>query len=358
MAQRKRSHEYMINKKYLGDEPHFTGPLSQSDYISALNWYNYMETTDDARRYIEEYLRANNRRRDIETLRQVSDKWLPVTIGWVCRLHLRGYQLPVSAAQYINTRLEETLRRARPAQTTVIEFPVKSIRDRMANKATDIIGQIEEMIDTNEQFSLYQWLQAEKVSPSYCPAIIDKYSVILDEFVEAYSGNDPQLKEGYSYLTRKELKEKIVRYNQFIEDCELHQSNNKKVRKPRKKRAIPIEKKLKSFKYLKEDKDLKIASVNPEKIVGASQVWLYNKTNKVLTCLNAASRLDIKGTTITGVDDQTSRSKRIGRKTDQVIKTVRDGGKVQLRKLMDTISSANTKVQTRVGDQTIVLRVV
>ena len=59
-----KSEQYIINKKYLGDEPVFTEKLSQTDFINALNWYGYMCNTDDAREYLIDYIKLTGKSDD------------------------------------------------------------------------------------------------------------------------------------------------------------------------------------------------------------------------------------------------------------------------------------------------------
>ena len=47
-----KTENYLINLKYLGDEPSFVGEVTSSQYGKALTWYTYMCTTSDAREYL------------------------------------------------------------------------------------------------------------------------------------------------------------------------------------------------------------------------------------------------------------------------------------------------------------------
>lgn len=148
-----RTEAYLINSKYLGDEPTFTKPLTDSEYGRALTWYNYMCTTDDARQYIETYLKENGRQQEAKKLRQVNDQWIPNTVGWVCRLLSKKYELPTDARGFVDKRLEETLARVVEREENP-EHEKVSIQQRMREKAHDVVGEIEELIDKGEPLSL------------------------------------------------------------------------------------------------------------------------------------------------------------------------------------------------------------
>ena len=69
-----RSETYVINAKYIGDEPEYdlSTPLTQKQYGDAFNWYNYMCTVSDAREYIQDYLSFLERKEDVASLKESS----------------------------------------------------------------------------------------------------------------------------------------------------------------------------------------------------------------------------------------------------------------------------------------------
>jgi len=353
-----RTEAYLINSKYLGDEPEFKDPLTDTQYGKALTWYNYMCTNDDAREYITTYLTQMGRQQEAKKLRLVSDAWLPVTVGWVCRLLTRNCILPTNAEDFIDKRLQETLARVE-VKDDKPERDKVSIQDRMREKAHDVIGDIEEMIDTNKPFSLYDWMKSQQLPAAYCNAIIAHYTPILDELLEALDTADLQLKEGYSYFTKKELRERVIFFNKIIEDCEQYSNVTKKTRAPRKPRAVSAAKKLKHLKYQKEDSTYKIASINPEKIIGAQELWMFNTKNKVVTVFRAIDRggLQFNRTSIIGYDEKQSFSRSTGRKTEYALDKIQNGGKIMLRKLIDELPTEKA-LQVRINEATILMKVV
>jgi hypothetical protein len=356
-----RSESYLVNLKYLGDEPIFNAPLTQGEYSSALNWYNYMCETKDAREYIETYLKQNGRVAEIKKLKRVSDTWIPTTVAWVCRMLSRGYNLPGNPRQYIDQRLIEVVAKATKEEQPKEETAqVVSIQDRIRERQHDILGEIEGMIDeSNYEFNLYDWLKANQIPATYCSSIVAKYSPCLSELLEAYEGNDEQLKEGYSHLKKAQLKELIVFFSKLIEDAEKYGDVAKKTRAPRKPRAVSVEKKLKNLKYQKESKEYKIASINPEKIIGAQELWTFNTKYKLVTVFRAIDRggLQVKGTSIIGYDDKSSFSKGCGRKPEIVLDKLQNGGKIVLRKLMDDLKT-DKPLQIRINENTILMKAI
>jgi hypothetical protein len=357
-----KSEQYLVNKKHLGDEPLMVGDIHVT---ICLNWYNYMCTSSDARDYLKEYLKNIGKVSDAKKLSRLSDNELPLTSAWLCRMISRGYKPPGTTMQFISSDLARIIAKADINNVEETENPkqVISIQDRMREKTHDILGEIEGLIDDylykNEEFSLYTWMQSNNIPAAYATSIISKLSPVLDELIEAYDGKDEQLKEGYRSYTKSDLKRIIGFYNTLCDDAAKYANVTKKTRAPRKPRVQSLEKKLKSFKYQKEDNTFKIASINPEKIIGSQELWTFNTKYKTLSVFRAIDRggLDVKGASIVKFDEASSFTLRTGRKPEEVVKKVLDGGKILLRKL-DQELKHNATLQSRISESTILLRVV
>ena len=355
-----RSEGYLVNLKYLGDEPSFKKPLTNEEYMKTLNWYNSMCDNKEARQYIEDWMTANGRKNDIKKLNRVSDTWIPTTLAWVCRLLTRGYTLPDNPQGYVLQKLQETLERAKATEAEdKPEKNVISVQERMRERQQDIIGEIEAIIDIGEDFSLYDWMKSKEIPATYCSGIIAHYAPWLGELIEAYEGGDSQLKEAYRHLSKPQLRKRIEFLNMIIEHAERYGNVAKKTRAPRKPRTVSVEKKLKHFKFQKEDNAFKIASINPEKIIGAQELWTFNTKYKVVTVFRALDRggLQINRSSITGYDEKTSCSKGCGRKPEIVLDKLQNGGKIVLRKLMDELKT-DKPIQMRINENTILMKVV
>lgn len=359
-----KSEAYIVNKKHLGDEPVFTKPLTRIEYIYSLNWYNYMCTSADAKSYIITYLKNLGRVAEAKKVKSIPDNLIPTTIAWCCRLLSRGFVLPVVDIQgYIDQRIQESYKYI---QETKEESPknVITIQDRIKERASYILGEIEGLIDdyiyNNVEFSLYEWLQANSIPATYATSVISKFSPVLDELIEAYDGKCEQLKEGYRHLKKAEIKKLIEFYNTLIEDAERYSSNTKKVKTARKPRTVSVEKKIKNLKYQKEDQTYKIASVSPEKIIGALELWTFNTKYKTFTVLRAIDRggLQVKGTSITNYDENNSTTRSIGRKDpNEMVKRILEGGKLVLRKVFDEVKTEKP-LAYRINENTILLRII
>lgn len=349
---------YLINKKHMGDEPSFKGVMTNIDYINALNWYNTMCDTSDARDYLKEYLKAQGRTAELKKLSSVPDTWIPTTAAWIARMIHRGCNVMPTSRPFLEMKLKECYLKAKVEQSEQKGQTI-SIQDRIREKTLDLIGDIEQMIDSGESFELFTWMKTKEIPAQYSTAIIAHYSGWLQELIEAYEGKDEQLNEAYRHMTKKQIKDRILFINSIVEDAGRYGNVTKQTRAPRKPRPVSVEKKLKHFKYQKEFPELKIASVNPEKIIGCQELWTYNTKYKIVTVFRALDRggLQINRSSITGFDESSSYSKGCGRKPEIIIDKIQKGGKIVLRKLIDDLKT-DKPLQVRINENTIIMKVV
>lgn len=354
-----RSEAYLVNLKYMGDEPELRGQLTDLQFGKALNWYNAMCSTSEYKEYTRDYLKSIKRDREAKQVMRVPDQHFPSTIGSISRLLSRGCILSDNTISFFESKLKEALSRIVEVEKPETAVEKVSIQDRMRERASDIIGDIEEMIDSGVEFSLYDHLQKNQIPAMYATKIIDHYRPWLEELCETYEGKCDQLKEAYKHLTKKQLEARVLFINSLIEDAERYGDVTKKLRAPRKPRAVSAEKKLKNFIYMKESNEYKIASISPDKVLGAQELWTFNTKYKLLTVFRARgpAGLDVKRTTIIGYDESTTMTKRCGRKPEYFVDKVLNGGKLVLRKLMDE-AKGDAPLAARINEHTILLKVV
>jgi hypothetical protein len=359
-----RNEAYLVNLKYMGTEPTHNGEISNVEYIKTLNWYNTMSDIKEAREFFNSYLKQNDRLEDIKLLKRVPDSFIPLTAAWLCRMAERGYSIKEKDILFIEGRLKSAFSHIEPVKEQEKKGEVVSIQDRIKEKASDIIAEIEQIVDSRDSmrdFSLYEWLKGKQIPATYSSVIIKAYQGWLNELLDAYEGGDPDLKEGYRRQTKPEIAQDIVFFSMIVEDAQKYGDVTKKLRAPRKPRTISIDKKIKGLKFQKEDKEFKIASINPEKIIGASELWTFNTKYKTLTVFRAADRggLQVKGTSIINYDEANSVTKRTGRKAEYFVERVLNGGKIVLRKLTEEEGiGSETPLANRINENTILLKIV
>jgi len=112
------------------------------------------------------------------------------------------------------------------------------------------------------------------------------------------------------------------------------------------------------LKYMKSNEPLKLVSINPADIIGSKELWVFNTKTRKLGKYVAAefNDLGVKGTTITGFNEHQSICKTL-RKPEEKLKEFKAAGKVQLRKFLDEINATDTKMNGRINEETILLKV-
>jgi hypothetical protein len=176
-----------------------------------------------------------------------------------------------------------------------------------------------------------------------------------------------QLKEGYSHLKKADLKKYTDAIEHLMQALDYIIDAAKATRAPRKAKPKSADKIIAKLKYLKLDDKYKLASVNPVDIVGASELWVFNvKTRKLGKYVASnidptgmgrnGSGLQVKGTTITGYNEELSIQKTL-RKPEEQLKEFKNAGKVALRKFLDDINAIDTKMNGRCNADTVLLKV-
>jgi len=237
-----------------------------------------------------------------------------------------------------------------------------SVQDHIRQKGNFVIGELEGMIDDGiitPEWSLYDHLRKKEISNVIAKRVAEHFEPIANEILEAITlEDDEDLQYAYRRYSPEELTNMGIMYQGLVDEANRYAVNMKKVRKIRKRKLPSMEKVLKNFVYAKTDNTYKLASIDPSKIIGAAALWVFHPKSKVLTVYRALDRggLGIKRTTITNVDEKESVSKRMGRKTQERLDTVLNGGKITLRKLMDTFIGEKLKL-TRITKNHVLLRV-
>ena len=244
-----------------------------------------------------------------------------------------------------------------------------SIQERVREASLKMTEEIEDAIEGFQKdpesfdpkaFKLLNLLKGKEVKAAHARIIKEFYNGMLAELEELASGEaDEQLREGYSHIARKNVRKLMDFLQEISAACTMLAQEAKVNRAPRAKKSVPKEKLVAKLKYKKTDEPLKLVSINPTDILGATELWVYNtKTRKLGKYVADSIRgpLSIKGTSIIGFDEHQSVQKTL-RKPEEKLKEFKAASKVQLRKFLDGINATDTKMNGRLNEETILLRV-
>ena len=349
-----------------------TEPCKQYDLIHAFQWYNQHKDSKDARKYLIEYLVKNN---EITALQQQAVPHLNlswnIVDGWLARCLSRGAWVPDTVFANFKERMNgfrdrlNTIVAEKNLAAPVITDTsnVISIQERVQSKVDYFIMELEAKFDdiwheqSGEEFVPYTWMVENEVKPMHASKISEYFKQRTADWIAIIESKDEYVKESYP-RPRKEMVEGAKFFGLVATDAEKLASNKSAARKPRKKKPVSFEKKVKNLKFKKDDTENKLVSIDPVRIMGAQQLWVYNtKTRKlgVYTAKDDAG-LAVKGSSIENYKYSESVSKTL-RKPKDVLSRVLDGGKVVLRKVMGEINSKPVELNGRINKDTILLRV-
>tara|TARA_B110000211_G_scaffold211056_1_gene249601 strand:+ start:264 stop:1397 length:1134 start_codon:yes stop_codon:yes gene_type:complete len=291
-----------------------------------------------------------------------------VSVGKYCHIMNKGGSLSQYTLDWLDVKWKELEERGKDLveeTPTETKKPVVSIQERVREKISEYIAEIEEQVDLfsesgyKSEFDMYKWLMNNNVKAQPANAIADYYVPWCDELKETITKKDEQLVEGYSHMKPAQIKKFVEFLDNIIKDATTWGANQKTVRKTRTKKAPSIEKQIARIQYSKENKELKLVSINPALIIGCNQLWVFNTKYRKLMRYDASgpTGLSIKGTTLQGYDVETSMSKTV-RKPNDVLPRVLNGGKIVIRKLMDELNSKSSVPNGRINGDTVLLRVV
>ena len=238
--------------------------------------------------------------------------------------------------------------------------------------ATELETEIDEIIDSISEFNVKDYnpvstMRKLEIKANHARIIKEYFEPMVAEFIELTGpkkkDNDlyDQLVEGYSHIPVKDQKKILALYVAVTQACDMIITSQKAVR-TRTKKPVSKEKLVAKLKYQTEDAGLKLASISPLDILDATELWVYNtKTRKlgkyvVDDMYGQGAKLGVKGTSIVGFNEAQSVQKTLRKPAEQLAE-LKKAGKVVLRKFMDDIKTTQTKLNGRINDQTILLKV-
>jgi len=246
------------------------------------------------------------------------------------------------------------------AQPTIQER-VREASYRMTEEIEDAIENFQtdpENFDP-KAFKMLNLLKGKEVKAAHARIIKDLYARDLAELEELASGKgDEQLKEAYSHRTKKQIRNLIAFYQEIASACDMLAQEAKVNRAPRAKKSVPVEMLIAKLKFMKSNEPLKLVSINPKDIIGAGELWIFNTKTRKLGKYVAAefNTLSVKGTTVINFDEFKSVQKTV-RKPEEKLKEFKSAGKIALRKFLEDINATDTKMNGRINEDTILLKV-
>jgi hypothetical protein len=270
---------------------------------------------------------------------------------------------------YVKDRIYEIINSDIPdepatEQKIVAPGAVKTIQDRLNEKTSEHLAHFEGLYDEvilgkTVDPRAYEYLVTNAVPQSQIKKFEDLFMARKTELGEALGRADEQIAEAYRHYKAADYKRHHAFIQSILDALDQYRNVKKATKKARVKRAPNKEKVVSKLKYMREEKTLKLVSINPVDIIGAQELWCYNtKTRKLYKYVadSVTGPLGVKGTSLTGYNESTSVGKTL-RKPEEKLKEFAKAGKIQLRKFLEDIKATETQGNGRLNSDTVLLKV-
>jgi hypothetical protein len=358
---------------YTGPEPTYPNVLNRKLFlVQSLNWYSRFINKKDTKDLLINYCENNESlQKYVKTLRTTSENCFISSICYLSRLSFRGMkltELELSKIENEVVRLCSLKQIVKNDEVGEEKASRPNVQEIMKEKTRETAGELEGNFDQyvkdgcKNTFTLkvIDELSKSNILPYHVNIISDIWNKKKTEFESVLTSTDKDLINGYSNFSKSQLKNCVKYCDQVLSELNSYVNIKKVSRAPKTKKAVPIEKKVKDFKYLKEytEGDLTLSSVSPVKLHGCTECYLYDTELRKLMYFVADSytkELTIKGTTILGFDTNKSQVKTI-RKPEIQIKEFMKLGKPSGRKYFEEIKTVAVVPKGRSNERIIILK--
>ena len=286
----------------------------------------------------------------------VPDAYKTGIVKWVETLSLEGAAL--------TAKKEETEGEEKPKKVVNIQ---EIMREKADEALSDIEALFDEFIDSgcSKDFSVDKKvvgaLSARNILPQHMASAIKRYQRLLNEYLEVQAGKCEQLNEGYANYSKMQIRYAIKVIEDIIAEMNGYVGLKQAAKKPRAKKAVPVERVVAKLKHCKSFKDdalkLELVGLSPVKLHESTEAWVYDTAKRKMHhyVADAYSKcLLVKGNTIIGFDKKESGMKTLRKPVEQ-IKALR-GSKPAARKYFSEIKAVEAVPNGRFNTGMIILK--
>lgn len=347
-----------------GSEPIVTQENYGVDILRALNHYNAVEDSKVMRKWLIAYLKKTDKN-VVSEIEKAADHEIQ-QLAVIARLLEREQYVGEKELAFYKKRKHELVTKYKvvPSKASVKKATnvpvVASIEDRIIGAARKHAAEFDNEIDQfikqkSSEFSPKTYLLKNNISGAVSKRIGEFYKSLQRELTEAVGGKCDQLNEGYSHLSKSQLRKFLGFVEQIIQDCQ-QQVADSKVRKPRTVKAKPAGVLVSKMKYQIKNDEFGMKSCNPADIIGSTELWVFNTKYRRLTVYraNKGEVLSVRGTTVLNFDLAQSETKTL-RKPAEFF----SAAGVTKRPLTAAFNGIKTKGVTpngRINEETIILK--
>ena len=353
-------------------------------FVNSMAWYRMESSAKELKPKVIDWMGRNGyTKSQIAEFKKTKDNRCSLTMGAIASCLLKGmtahredFNSGRNTEEWLKTSISTVVSEGKDdideeavkaAESDKPEVYTPTIQERVRDASLLMTEEIETAIESFQtdpesfnpkEFKVLNLLKAKQAKAAHARIIKAFYDRQLQELLEVPGTKDDQLKEAYAYLSKANLKKITSFYQEVVSACDMLAAEAKVNRAPRSKKPTDKSKVVAKLKYLKANEPLKLVSISPVDIIGSKELWIYNvKTRKLGKYVADEYReLGVKGTTITGFNETSSVQKTLRKPEDQ-LKEFKSAGKVVLRKFLDDIKAVDIKLNGRINEDTILLKV-
>ncbi len=216
------------------------------------------------------------------------------------------------------------------------------------------IDEFIENLNTNEynkKRSFLKYLRVHKPKRADCKPIIESSLAFRDELDMVIVDKDPELTEGYSYLSNA----KIKKLREFVDSIYSDAVSYCTITRKRKKKTP--EQMLKKFQYMEKTPNGNISSFDPSQLFSVKSFLAYNTKTGDLYYYETDTNFSVKGTTLSDFNEENSYCARVGRRGMSFVATLTSGTVAFSENQLNKIKTKKKKCTGRFNINTILLRV-
>jgi len=354
-------------------------------FRDSMAWYRLERTGKELKPQVINWMSANGYTKEqIAEFKATKDWRSNTTIGGIASCLLKGmpevhpgFNEGRNTAEWLKSRIAEITQGGNNDVEEEIDdikapkaaAPVINIQIRIREQAGTISEDIDYAIDSFNKnpeafdpkaFKIVSLLRGKGAKAAQARYIKGFYEQGHAELLEITNGStDEQLIEGYSHLSKKNLKKLLDFYEGIKAACEQIAAEAKVMKTPRAKKTKPAEDLIKKLKFLKGDDKLNITSVPPAQLIGAQYAVVYNiRTRKIGYYVSVNTQgFSVKGTSLTNFTDK-STQKTLRKPPEQM----KEFKALNTQKRFETwytkeVKTTETILTGRFNEDTIILKV-
>lgn len=349
-------------------------------YTQAMTWVHMAFEPKDLRE--EFYLWAEGNNIDMKPYARLKKDDYFTTLGTVAWIANQGGELADSTLDWIDRKLIELS--GADEDDDGAEKPKKPRTERLSPReyaeikakqlASELVSDLEDLAMTGDVDStmVINLLRKHTVKPGHMNSLIERAALIRgdgDIVEREYLGDGADKGEKLPLRQKQWARNHRQKWDLIINALNQYKGiaknvvDQSKVKKQRKKKDKPAGLLVSKLSYKKNDTTFNLASINPEKILGAKGMLVFNTVyNKVgLFVAATVEGLSVKGSTIKGFDEAKSITKKVRntkKKTiNQVLSELTDTTFIRAGKLLEELSTTESPLKGRVNEDVVLLKV-